>query len=126
VAGAPKGAQAQGQHLLFSDASGFYPLPRGVRTDAPRGHTPVLEEWWTREHLAALSAIAPAGKRYCHGQAHAVNAGEVVACLAHLRREVPGRLVMLWDGAPMPRSQVIREFLLTGAASRLHLERLPA
>jgi transposase len=50
----------------------------------------------------------------------------VVAFPAHLRREVPGRLVLIWDGAPMHRSQVIRAFLANGAAQRLHLERLPA
>jgi transposase len=126
VAGDPKGAQAQGQHLLFIDESGFYPLPPVVRTYAPRGHTPVLEEWWTRDHLSAISAISPAGKRYFHGQDHAFNSGDVVAFLEHLRREVPGRMVMLLDGAPIHRGHVIREFLLNGAASRLHLERLPA
>jgi transposase len=33
---------------------------------------------------------------------------------------------MLWDGAPIHRSYVIRESLVNGAASRLHLERLLA
>jgi DDE superfamily endonuclease len=125
VAGDPKGAQAQGQHLLFIDASGFYRLPRVVRTYAPRGHTPVLGEWWTRAHLSAISAISPEGKRYCHGQAHAFNAGDVVAFLEHLRREVPGRMVALGRGAhaSQPCQQRVPP---QGAASRLHLERLPA
>ena len=34
--------------------------------------------------------------------------------------------MVLWDGAPIHRSQVIRDFLANGAAHRLHLERLPA
>jgi transposase len=50
----------------------------------------------------------------------------VVAFLEHLLREVPGRMVLIWDGAPIHRSQVIQEFLANGAAPRLHLERLPA
>jgi len=50
----------------------------------------------------------------------------VVAFLARLRREVSGRRVILWDGASIHRSQLIKEFLATGAAPRLHLERLPA
>jgi transposase len=49
-----------------------------------------------------------------------------VAFLEHLRREVPGRLLLLWDGAPMPRSDRITECLAHGAAQRLHVERLPA
>jgi transposase len=126
VARDQKGAQAQQQSIFFMDESGFYPLPSVVRTSAPRGHTPVLQEGWTRAHLSAISAISPEGKLSCDCQDHALDAGDVVACLEHLRREVPGRMVVLWDGAPMHRSHVIREFLVNGAASRLHLERLPA
>jgi transposase len=51
---------------------------------------------------------------------------DVVAFLAHLLREVPGRMVLIWDGAPIHRRHVIKEFLAHGAAPRLHLERLPA
>jgi transposase len=39
---------------------------------------------------------------------------------------VSGQMVIIWDGAPIHRSQVIQEFLANGAAPRLHLERLPA
>lgn len=49
-----------------------------------------------------------------------------MAFLEHLLREVAGGMVIIWDGAPIHRSQVIREFLANGAAQRLHLERLPA
>jgi hypothetical protein len=111
---------------LCIDESGFYPLPRVVRTSAPRGHTPVLEDWWARTHLSAIRAISPEAKRYSYGQDRAVNAVAVVAVREPRRREVPGRMGMLWDGAPIHRSHVIRELLVNGAASRLHLERLPA
>jgi transposase len=126
VAGHQQGAQAQQQSLFFIDESGFYPLPRVVRTYAPVGPTPILNEWWTRAHLSAIRAIAPEGTRYVHGQDHAINSDDVVALLEHLLREVPGRLVLIWDGAPIHRSHRIREFLANGAAHRLHLERLPA
>jgi transposase len=126
VAGHQKGAQAQPQSLFFIDESGFYPLPSVVRTYAPVGHTPVLHEWWPRDHLSAISAISPEGKPYFHCQGHAINSEDVVAFLEHLLREVPGRLVLIWDGAPIHRSRRIREFLANGAAHRLHLERLPA
>jgi transposase len=90
------------------------------------GQTPIVREWYTREHLSAISAISPEGKRYFHGQDQALNSDDVVAFLEPLLREVSGRLVVIWDGAPMHRRQVIREFLAHGAAPRLHLERLPA
>src|SRR5919109_5063573 len=64
VAGHQKGAQTHQQTILFLDESGFYPLPSVVRTYAPVGQTPVLREWWTRDHLSAISAISPQGKLY--------------------------------------------------------------
>jgi transposase len=126
VARDEKGAEAQHQTILFLDESGFYPLPSVVRTYAPMGQTPILREWWTRDHLSAISAISLAGKLYFHCQDHALNSTDVVAFLEHLLREVQGRMILIWDGAPIHRSQVIREFLANGAAQRLHLERLPA
>jgi transposase len=84
------------------------------------------KEWCTRDHLSAISAIAPEGKLYCHSQDCALNSADVVAFLEHLWREVPGRMVMIWDGAPIHRGQTIKEFLTHGAGHRLHLERLPA
>jgi hypothetical protein len=121
-----KRAQAQQQTVLFIDESGFYPLPSVVRTYAPVGQTPILREWRTRDHLAAISAISPEGKLYFHCQDHAINSADVVAFLEHLLREVPGRILIIWDGSPIHRSRVIKEFLAHGAAQRLHLERLPA
>lgn len=121
-----KGAAAQQQTILFVDEAGFYPLPSVVRTYAPVGQTPIVREWYTRDHLSAISAISPEGKLYFYTQDYAMNSADVVAFLEHLLREVAGCMVIIWDGAPIHRSQVVREFLSNGAAQRLHLERLPA
>jgi hypothetical protein len=126
LAGHQQGAQAQGQRLFFIDESGFSPLPRVVRTYAPVGQTPILPAWWTRDQLAALAAISPEGKLYFHSQDRAINSDDVVGVLEHLRRQVPGHMVLIWDGAPIHRSHTMREFLTTGASPRLHVERLPA
>jgi DDE superfamily endonuclease len=90
------------------------------------GQTTILREWYTRDHLSAISAISPKGKLYFHCQDRPLNSADVVAFLAHLRREVAGRLVIIRDGAPMRRSHVIKAFLANGAAPHSHLERLPA
>jgi transposase len=97
-----------------------------VRTDAPVGHTPILQKWWSREPLSALSAISPAGKLSCHGQQGALNSAAGVAFLEPRRREGPGRRIVIWDGAPMPRRRVITACRATGARQRRHGERLPA
>jgi transposase len=126
LAGHQKGAETQQHTILFIDESGFYPLPSVVRTYAPVGQTPIVREWWTRDHLSAISAISPEGKLYFHCQDGALNSENVIAFLAHLLREVRGRLVIIWDGSPIHRSHTVKEFLANGAAQRLHLERLPA
>ena len=126
VARDQKGAEAQRQTLLFIDESGFSPLPSVVRTYAPIGRTPSLKAWGTCDHLSAISAISPAGQVDVHSQGCALKSADVVAFLAHLLREVPGRMVIIWDGAPIHRRQTLKEFLANGAAHRLHLERLPA
>jgi len=90
------------------------------------GHTPILRDWGTRDHLSAMAAISPVGKLYFRSQDHAMDSADVVAFLEHLLREVSGRMVLIWDGAPIHRSHLIKEFLAHGAAQRLHLERLPA
>jgi transposase len=97
-----------------------------VHTYALVGQTPMLREWWTRDHLSAISAISPEGKWYFRSQDCAMNAADVVACLDHLIREVSSRVVIIWDGAPIHRSHLIQEVLASGAAKRLHLERLSA
>lgn len=40
-------------------------------------------------------------------------------------RHIPGKLLVVWDGSPTHRSQVLKDFLANGAAARIHLERLP-
>jgi DDE superfamily endonuclease len=94
LAGPQKGAQAQQQTIFFIDESGFYPLPSVVRTYAPVGHTPILREWWTRDHLSAISAMSPEGKLYFSCQDDAIHSEDVVAFLEHLLREVPSRMVL--------------------------------
>jgi DDE superfamily endonuclease len=41
-------------------------------------------------------------------------------------REVPSRMVIIWDGAPIHPSHVVKALLANGAAERLYLEHLPA
>jgi transposase len=101
-------------------------LPSVVRTYAPIGQTPILREWWTRDHLSAISAISPAGKLYFHCQDQAIDSADVIAFLEHLLREVPGPLLIIWDGAPIHHSHLIQEFLANSATPRLQVERLPA
>ena len=51
---------------------------------------------------------------------------EVIRFLGHLRRLIPGKLLIVWDGAPIHRSKAIRQFLSDGAAEWVHLSASPA
>src|SRR2546425_4097565 len=42
-----------------------------------------------------------------------------------LLHKLPGKLLVIWDGASIHRAEAIKEFLSRGAAKRIHLERLP-
>ena len=97
-----------------------------VRTYAPVGQTPVLRVPLTRDHLSAIGAITPQGQIFMQMQERAYCAEDVVAFLRLLLRKIPGKLLVIWDGASIHRAKVIKAFLAAGAAKRLHLERLPS
>jgi transposase len=125
LAGAKKGALKEGRTIVFADQSGFYLLPAVVRTYAPVGQTPVLHEELTRDHLSAMSGITLEGKLYMLEQERAFKGEDVVRFLKHLMRQIGGKLLVIWDGAPIHRSRAVKDFLASGAARRVLLEQLP-
>jgi transposase len=107
------------------DQSGFYLLPCAVRTYAPVGQTPILHEQLTRDHLSAMSGITPEGKLLMMEQDEAFKGEDVVRFLRHALRRIPGKLLVVWDGSPIHRARVVKDFLASGASNRLRLEQLP-
>jgi transposase len=110
---------------VFVDEAGFYLLPAGVWTYAPKGQTPILRVPLTRDHLSAISAITPDGRLYMMVQEDAFKGPAIVRFLRHLLRHIPGKLLIIWDGLPAHHGQAVKDFLKQGAAQRIHLERLP-
>jgi transposase len=108
------------------DQSGFYLLPAVVRTYAPVGQTPVLREKLSRDHLSVISAISLEGRLYMMEQERAFKGKDVVRFLKHLMRQIPGKLLVIWDGSPIHRGGAVKDFLASGAARRrVQLEQLP-
>jgi len=120
-----KKAAQEGRSILFIDESGFYLLPMVVRTYAPCGSTPVLKEDLSYEHLSVIAAVTPQGRLFLKTYDHSITSREVVAFLRQLQRLIPGLLLVIWDGSQTHRSQVINDYLASGATKRLHLERFP-
>jgi transposase len=120
-----KRALKEGRTIAFADQSGFYLLPMVVRTYAPVGKTPLLKENLTRDHLSAMSAITLEGKLYMIEQERSFKGEDAVRFLKHLMRRIPGKLLVVWDGSPIHCGGAVKDFLASGAASRLQLEQLP-
>jgi transposase len=120
-----KKAAQEGRTIVFIDESGFYLLPIVVRTYARRGCTPVLKEYLSYDHLSTIGAITPTGKLFLKTYAHSITSREVVAFLKQLQRLIPGLLLVIWDGSPTHRSQLVKDYLASRATKRLHLERFP-
>ena len=52
-------------------------------------------------------------------QAEAFRGPRVVRFLQHLLRPIGGKLLVIWDGAPIHRCKVVKQFLAEGGAERV-------
>ena len=123
--GTEKKAVAEGGTILWADESGFCLLPSLLRAWAPVGRTPVIRRKLSRERLSAISAVSMSGELYVEAQDQAYKGPDVIRFLERLPAEIPGRLPVIRDGAPIHRSRAVKEWLAQGAARRLQPERLP-
>jgi transposase len=96
-----------------------------VSTWAPRGQTPVLRVKLTHDHLSAISGITLEGRLFLQVREDSYDGAAVVGFLRVLLRKLTGKILVIWDGAPIHRSQAVKGFLKRGAAKRLRLDRLP-
>ncbi len=129
MARAKKKSVEEGYTPVFVDESGFYLLPCVRRTWAPKGETPVLGEKAGRDHLSVISGLSLYGDFYSAVQEASFNSAGVIGFLKQLLGSIEGKVMVMWDGAPIHRSKEVRHFLSEqgeGAAERLLLVRLPA
>lgn len=120
-----KKADEEERTLIFVDEAAFYLLPMAVKTWAPVGQTPMLRVPLEHDHLSAISGITPDGRLFLQVRKLAFDSEAVVRFLRVLLRKIPGKLLIIWDRATIHRSQVLKAFLASGAARRIHLELLP-
>ena len=111
--------------LVFIDESGFYLLPGVVKTYGPKGKTPIIDKWLTRDHLSVMAGATPAGKLYTLVRPESLSSEHSVIFLQHLLRQTGRRLLVIWDGSPIHRWGAVQEFLSGGGAKRVHLEAMP-
>ena len=105
------------------DESGLSTKPTRVRTWAPRGQTPLLQESFNWKSLSIVGGITM--KRF-YFQLHkgSIKGPQVVEFLQYLQRHLQARLLIIWDGAAIPRSTLVSAFLAT-TKGKIVAERLP-
>jgi hypothetical protein len=101
---------------VFVDESTFYLLPATVRTYAPKGETPLLCAPCSYEHLSVITGITPSGKLLMQVHEHSIRGEQVVDFLQHLLRHLPGKLLIIWDGASIHRCEVVKRLLAEGVS----------
>jgi transposase len=117
-------ARRERRTLVFVDEAGFYLLPGVVKTYAPEGLTPVIAAKLTRDHLSVMGGMTPLGKVYALARQESLNGLHSVEFLAHLLRVAGKRLLVIWDGSPIHRRAVVKEFV-TATRGKVWLEALP-
>src|SRR5512143_1785971 len=93
---------------------------------APRGQTPILRVFQTRDHLAVMSGITLEGNLFTMTRYEAMAGTDSVHFLKHLRVQLDRKLLVVWDGSPIHRAQEVKTYLADGATKHIHLERLPS
>lgn len=111
--------------LVFIDESGFYLLPGVVRTYGPKGHTPVIDKWSSRDHLSVMAGFTPEGKLYTLVRPESLSSLHSVVFLEHVLHQTGRRLLVIWDGSPIHRWGAVREYLAEPRGKKVHVEALP-
>ena len=124
VAGVKKKAQRQGQLIVFVDESGLSTAPTRVRTWAPRGQTPLLQETFNWKSLSIIGGLV-LWRFYFQIYSGSIKGAQVIEFLKHLQRHVPGKLLIIWDGASIHRSALVRDYIAS-TKGLIEIERLPA
>jgi transposase len=119
-----KKAGKEGRTLVFVDESGLSTRPTRVRTWAPRGQTPLIQETFGWKSLSIIGGLA-LYRFYFQIHPGSIKGPQVIEFLRHLQRHVPGKLTVIWDGAPIHRSRLVQDYVAS-TAGRIAVERLPA
>jgi transposase len=131
LAGHQKKALQQEAYLVFLDESGLLMAPLVKRTWSRRGHRPALfQKGKHREKVSLATAfwLSPTRKRlgliYQTLANGYFNNEKVASFLGALMREIPSRLIVVWDRGNMHKGDPIRA-QLERFRPRLSTEMLP-
>lgn len=124
MARAKKKALREKRTIVFVDESGLSERPSVVRTWAPKGQTPqlVFSHAWGK--LSVIAGITW-WEFYFRLYRGSIKGPQAVEFLGHLRRQIPGKLLVIWDGLAVHRSRRVRGYV-ERTQDALLLAQLPA
>lgn len=110
---------------MFWDEFGFSFQESLASTWARRGKRPVFRRV-TKERRALSTAVALtfSGKIYKRHFEGSVNSKNLIAALEHVRRQIPGKFILIWDRARTHRSKITKAYL--EKHPEILIEELPA
>lgn len=99
-------------------------------TWSPKGNTPVLRHYYDKEKLNTIACIdcqsdGTDADVLFYMQPKSVVSATIIDFLEALHREVPGKIVLLWDGYSPHKSKVVKEHIAK-CKDWLTVERFPA
>jgi transposase len=124
LAGAKKKSLKERRTLVLVDESGLSERPSVVRTWARKGQTPqlVFSHAWGK--LSVIAGITW-WEFYFRLFRGSIKSPQAVEFLGHLRRQIRGRLLIIWDGLAVHRSRKVRDYV-ERSGGQIVLARLPA
>jgi len=122
--GAKKGA-LEDATVVFVDEVGS--SLKGVvgRTWAPTSQTPEVAHCCKWDKLSTIGGISFDGQVLTQTYPYSIRKEQVVAFLNHLARSISGNLLVIWDGAPIHRAKVVKDYLANKESRRISLLSLP-
>lgn len=124
LARAKKKSLKEGRTLVFVDESGLSERPSVVRTWAPKGQTPQLVFSHSWGKLSVIAGITW-WEFYFRLYRGSIKGRQAAEFLGHLRRQIPGKLLVIWDGLAVHRSRTVRH-CVERSKGDIVLARLPA
>lgn len=84
----------------------------------------MLQETFNWKSLSIIGGLA-LWRFYFQIHAGSIKGPQVVEFLRHLQRHIPGKMLVIWDGAPIHRSRLVKDYV-ESTEGRILIERLPA
>jgi len=112
--------------IIFADECGFGRAGKPRATWAEAGKTPILRPMFGRGGMSIFGAISGEGMLYFKIKMGAFDSNDIVSMLDEILHITDKKITMIWDGATIHRSKVVKEYISKLPAGRIRLVRLPA